>query len=409
MRRSPRTLLTAVSSPQELYLSRQVEVQPVFNRDYLRLASDVCSANLAELDGLLAGADDRRRAARDDKATADSTDDSALENMGRLVDATSGSDGFDALQDLEEALVAAVSNHDRKAIQNQLHELPMPTSPSQTERQSRARILWRAALSDRPEPGRPWEPMIATAELDFDYVDDISLRNPLHLATMVGHEPLVDVCLQRGVSSAQPDFYGRTPLHYAAINGFERLCDALLSASDVLPGSIDFDGFSPSLYSVLSGSRDVVAVFIDRGVDIEAAASGNDDLNALSLACESGHIDIARLLISKGAKLVANAAGYYPQHLAARQGHADMLRLLLDAERSSQQVDIIDKYYRWTPLFHAASEGHADCVQLLLACGADIAVQDEFSQTAVHYAAWVRVFPATLALPQLTVSAARAR
>ena len=81
-------------------------------------------------------------------------------------------------------------------------------------------------------------------------------------------------------------------------------------------------------------------------------------------------------------------SGYYPQHLAAREGHAGVLRLLVDATRGFSGIDVPDKYSQSTPLVHAAAEGHAESVSVLLQAGSNVHAKDEFRKTAIHYAAW---------------------
>lgn len=71
-------------------------------------------------------------------------------------------------------------------------------------------------------------------------------------------------------------------------------------------------------------------------------------------------------------------------HLAAREGHADVCRLLLHHEG----WDTPDKYHEWSPLFHAARFGRAECVRILLNAGCRVDALDELGRLAVHYAAW---------------------
>ncbi len=204
---------------------------------------------------------------------------------------------------------------------------------------------------------------------------------------MAGRVQLVQACLARGVSLARADVYGRQPLHYAAINGHTAVCSALVVAG-ADPTIADLDGYSPIIYSVTNGHPAVVEAFIGQGVAVEAPAGTAEELNPLSLACQHGHEDIARLLLARGAQVRPNPAGYAPQHLAAREGHAGVLRLLVDATRGFSGIDVPDKYSQSTPLAHAAAEGHAESVQVLLQAGSDVNAKDEFGKTPVHYAAW---------------------
>ncbi|KAF8591564.1 hypothetical protein K439DRAFT_907881 [Ramaria rubella] len=71
-------------------------------------------------------------------------------------------------------------------------------------------------------------------------------------------------------------------------------------------------------------------------------------------------------------------------HLAAREGHAEVCKLLVNHEGS----DVSDKYNEWTPLFHAATNGHKECLEILLGAGCKASTRDETGRLAVFYAAW---------------------
>ena len=55
---------------------------------------------------------------------------------------------------------------------------------------------------------------------------------------------------------------------------------------------------------------------------------------------------------------------------AAEYGDADLLVKLLDGNKLNNSFDIdVTKHSLWTPLFMAAKQGHAECVRLLLEAG----------------------------------------
>ncbi|GAA6054549.1 hypothetical protein JCM3770_006024 [Rhodotorula araucariae] len=393
----------------QLYLARQVEVQPVFNREFIAQLSDVASANLLSLENLLGGDGQRAgSAALADGSSIDGTTRSAP-HLPTLFDRA---DHAEALEDLETALVSAVKARDR-AIVDEVLGLLLPSSGAAAEPMGPvARILWRAALEDPGTPPKHALPKHAPPEqeavgeqapvaaisqdlLDFSFVDDINGRTALHESASAGRLALVVACLDKGLSVAQADVYGRQPLHYAAMNGHADVCRSLLDAG-ACPSIADFDGYSPIIYSITNGWTAVAETFLAAGVSFDAPAPGvapSDQLNALSLACQYGHEAIARLLLERGAKILPNPAGYWPQHLAAREGHAAVLGLLVGAIQAEGAgadggIDVPDKYSQATPLCHAASEGHVDSVRVLLAAGADVHAVDEFKRTPVHYAAW---------------------
>ncbi|SGY75482.1 BQ5605_C005g03428 [Microbotryum silenes-dioicae] len=399
----------------QLYLARQVEVQPVFNREFIAELSDgelqwciqrclpsltqrghttVASANLLSLE-ILAGSEGKHRG----DALADGAD---IEQLGagahtqRIWAMDAEADSTEALEDLEQALVTAVKMGDAAAARGILESLaPLPQKDGIKAPVSR--ILWRATLeaeagttesiASESVAGSPHS-LIPFSLLDFAFVDDISGRTTLHETASAGKLELVKACLQNGVSISQADVYGRQALHYAAINGHSAVGHLLLS-SGADATVLDFDGYSPITYAITNGRTQVVQTFIDQGISFDTASSTtNEDLNALSLASQHGHEDIARILLSKGAQILPSPAGYWPQHLAARQGHAGVLRLLVEATRGFAGIDLPDKYSQATPLHHAASHGHAASVQVLLHAGSNVHSKDEFQRTPIHYAAW---------------------
>ncbi|BGO89599.1 hypothetical protein NBRC10512_001550 [Rhodotorula toruloides] len=379
----------------QLYLARQVEVQPVFNREFIAQLSDVASANLLSLENLVGGEAQRGGAA----ALADgSSIDGTVRSAPHLPTLFDRADRAEALEDLETALVSAVKAGDKTVVDEVLGLLLPNEGDSAEGKGPVSRILWRAALEEpavqaeaevTPNGAEPKTggALIAQDLLDFTFVDDINGRTALHESASAGRLALVVACLEKGLSVAQADVYGRQPLHYAAMNGHAGVCRTLLGAQ-ASPTTADLDGYSPIIYSITNGWTSVVETFLAAGVSFESPAPGGaDQLNALSLACQYGHEAIARLLLERGAQIVPNPAGYWPQHLAAREGHAGVLKLLVDALKSDG-LSVQDKYSQATPLHHAASEGHAESVKILLAAGADVHAVDEFKRTPIHYAAW---------------------
>lgn len=173
----------------QLYLARQVEVQPVFNREFIAELSDVASANLLSLENLLAGDATKRRAAEflaDGTGIEGATEDSRWTMMG--------ADSAEALEDLEEALVTAVKAKDHAAVAEILKILVNPANARPATDETRSpisRILWRAVLEEEPavkmnDVTGPnghdglGDGTIPTSLLDFSYVDDINGRTSLH-------------------------------------------------------------------------------------------------------------------------------------------------------------------------------------------------------------------------------------
>ncbi|CAG8630774.1 5398_t:CDS:2, partial [Acaulospora colombiana] len=360
------------STTKELYLARQVEVQPVFNRQLITEFSDVVAACLLNLTDTTIPLSATLREEL-------SKHDSVL-NAQLMREPLTKSRVF---LDLEDSLRRAVVHNDVVAVQQALvtaNELTNATDG----RTYVSRILWKCAVEAEPEladlildsPNSP---------CDFKFIDDINGRTSIHEAAAAGAPRLIDRCIVKGVEVNKRDSYGRTALHYAVIEGHPESVDRLLAAN-ADPTILDLDNFSCLYYAVVFGQLDSVRLlFRTNGPGLRLAPEGSD-IDLLSLACLHGHYDIALLLLDQGANQVPNSNGQYPIHLAAGAGHAEICQLL--TSRARETLDIPDKYNEWTPLFHAAQKGRTPSVKVLLEAGCDTTVTDELGRTPIFYAGW---------------------
>ncbi|KAM5303756.1 cortactin-binding protein 2 [Glossophaga mutica] len=147
-----------------------------------------------------------------------------------------------------------------------------------------------------------------------------------------------------------------------------------VSASSCRTGASDSllvtaSGWSPSLTPLLMSGGP--ALLAGRPTLLQqAAAQGNVTLLSMLLneegldinySCEDGHSAL---------------------YSAAKNGHTDCVRLLLNAEA---QVNAVDKN-GFTPLCAAASQGHFKCIELLIAYDADINYAADGGQTPLYLA-----------------------
>ncbi|KAG5716083.1 Ankyrin repeat protein nuc-2 [Termitomyces sp. T112] len=349
------------STTKELYLSRQVDVQPLLSE-----LSDTIAVCLLDITDLSSGLKFEGSAAND------------IFSQQILAERTPPMGPF---RDLENNLRSAVVAHEMTTIAECARYSDV-LAENVGGKPIVTRILWNIIV-EAPSELANFIFSSLSSPFDFQFVDDINGRTCLHGASIAGVLSLVNLCIEKGVSVEKTDLYGRTALHYASMNGHPAVCKRLLEAG--LPSSIlDRDNYSPLVYATMKGKVECVRVLLDEGKVPVEPTMPLGDLIPLSLASQSGHVDVVVLLLQYGARCLPNSNGEYPMHLAAREGHAEVCKLLSKLEG----WDTPDKYHEWTPLFHAARYGQARCVRILLEAGARVCATDELGHLAVHYAAW---------------------
>lgn len=108
------------------------------------------------------------------------------------------------------------------------------------------------------------------------------------------------------------------------------------------------------------------------------------DRTILALAAACNYIDVMEAVVGAGAdinKTNADDLGYTPLIEAAREGHLEAVKWLLD-----NGADIEGKDSReGGALLHAAIGAHKEVLEYLLAKGADVNAMDNNGRTAAHY------------------------
>ncbi len=108
---------------------------------------------------------------------------------------------------------------------------------------------------------------------------------------------------------------------------------------------------------------------------------------ALLWACIRGQVEVARLLVERGADVdIPQGDGWSPLHAAVTDGndaaHVELTRLLLDHKAKIGITNVNGL----TPLHVAAQKGNTSTMQLLLDRGADIHVKDKKGLTPLALA-----------------------
>jgi ankyrin repeat protein len=130
-----------------------------------------------------------------------------------------------------------------------------------------------------------------------------------------------------------------------------------------------------------SGDLANVTELLDQGVDVNWTYTPFRR-TALILACKNGHVEIAKLLLNRGAEInTQDIVGCTALMAASTSGHVAIIQCLLG---KAAKVNIQDGN-GWTALIWAANYFQTECALLLLKKGADVSIKDKFGRTAKDY------------------------
>lgn len=114
---------------------------------------------------------------------------------------------------------------------------------------------------------------------------------------------------------------------------------------------------------------------------------------AMMCALEQKKFDIIKLLLDCGADAtVKGPDGMTVLHIAARHGHHEAVRTILESARKRLTARELSSFLnrgdggRWTALAWAAENRHKETIQQLLELGADVNVCDLENNTSLHWA-----------------------
>ena len=158
-----------------------------------------------------------------------------------------------------------------------------------------------------------------------------------------------EVLLNTGVDVTSPDFEGRTAFHHAAYHGKDQFVKTLLDGgADVQARIID----SAYANRLLHDRR------------ISQAVMQLQWITPLHNAAGKGHTSITKILLDYSADALAMGnEAYTPSYLAARGGHAEIVRMFL--ERGVPSNNNTAGHIRPPPLYWAGVNGHEGVVRLL--------------------------------------------
>ncbi len=152
----------------------------------------------------------------------------------------------------------------------------------------------------------------------------------LMLAARSGNVEAVKALLARDATTNARERLGQTALMWAAAEGHTDVVRALIEAGADVNAKID-SGFTPFFFAVREGHLDTVRVLLKAGADVNAMmqrvekspAAGTSGArpvpptNALALAVQNAHFELAIALVDAGADPNDVRTGFSPLHMMA--------------------------------------------------------------------------------------------
>ncbi|XP_049925428.1 caskin-2-like isoform X9 [Epinephelus moara] len=223
----------------------------------------------------------------------------------------------------------------------------------------------------------------STKRLNVNYQDSDGF-SALHHAALTGTTELLSALLEAQATVDVKDSNGMRPLHYAAWQGKAESVLMLLRSGASVNG-ISLDGHIPLHLAAQYGHYEVSEMLLQH--QSNPCLVNKAKKTPLDLACEFGRVQVAQLLLSSNMvvallegerKEPTDSAFTTPLHLAARNGHKEIIRLLLKAG-----IDINKTTKSGTALHEASLYGKTEVVRLLLDAGVDVNIRNTYNQTAL--------------------------
>ncbi len=161
---------------------------------------------------------------------------------------------------------------------------------------------------------------------------------PLHLAMKARSERATDALLEAGAKVAVKDKRKMTPLHMAAIHDFKYGAERLMAKGANVDAFSD-NCLTPLHCAAVMGSPMVARALLDKGAWLDALDF--DGLSPLHHAAnttrQGNHLDVARLLADRGARLAANGVVDGALDHAKRKGKPEVRDFLEAAELAKKE------------------------------------------------------------------------
>ena len=213
---------------------------------------------------------------------------------------------------------------------------------------------------------------------------------PLNLASRNGSAAMIDTLAAAGADVNYPTATGATPLMMAAVAGRVDAVRRLIEQGAYLNARDFSNGQTPLMFAAWENRAEVISELVERGAHVGLTS------NVLSLVDttfdENGHPVAPRRRRAPGGN--SAMGGMTALHFAARDGHLDAARVLVDLGADLDQVSGGDGS---TPIVFATGSGHYTLARYLLDAGADPNITNLDGLGPLHATVHMRFAPVSWA------------
>jgi len=265
-----------------------------------------------------------------------------------------------------------------------LHAMLRPDCPSPP-------MVWPS----RPRFQQPYRGIGIACDRALIYTVTESGEPPISLneAAAMGNTESIESLIAKGIDINNREHDFKTPLHRATISGHKDVVALLIAQGAQIDAKDSFPGGTALHYAVEKDHREIAEFLIAKGANVNAKRGYPAGDTPLHSAVRRGDQDIVELLIAKGADVNAqNDSGQTPLDVATRGRHREITELLrakvakssihgtarlgaLDNVKDFVEngIDVNEKdAYGMTPLHLVAQGGHREIVEFLLSKNADV-------------------------------------
>ncbi|XP_059192547.1 ankyrin repeat and death domain-containing protein 1B [Centropristis striata] len=206
-------------------------------------------------------------------------------------------------------------------------------------------------------------------------------RTALHYAVAGKNKEAVQLLLQRRVKVDQKDKHGVAPVHLAAWFGSLEILKLLVQAGAEQKVENE-EGLNIMHCAAVNNHTEILDYILN---DLQMKELDKVDMSGhrpFALAAEHGCFEMIDMLIQpyNMGTMKPNKVGDTPLHLAARNGHSDAVRSLLQSFDTRDEVNMDGE----TALYQAADNGQEECVLALLEAGCDPNILTNADCSALH-------------------------